>query len=276
MKEFRKSKPIRVLAKTFSIIEAVQDSPAPLTLKAISEQTAVNKSTASRILAHLETQRYVTRDAKGGYRVGEKLLQLGTRPASEVNLREAAQAPLRELWRITQETVNLGILDGLEVMYLDGLESPQSFRLVSSAGTRAIAYRTALGKAILAYLPAEEREAVITSFAFQPYTPHTIASAEQLRNELEHVRAKGYAIDDEESVIGVRCLAAPVLSPARTATAAVSISGPVARMADDKIEEFSRAARAAAREITERLRTIGQSRLPDRRFVQQRQCNHSA
>ena len=98
------------------------------------------------------------------------------------------------------------MLDGLEVVYLDCLESPQSFRLVANAGTRAVAYRTALGKAILAHLSAERRNAVIGSLVFQAFTPKTITSPESFRAELEKIRKRGCAIDDDESVLGVRCL----------------------------------------------------------------------
>jgi DNA-binding IclR family transcriptional regulator len=254
MKGPRKSKPVGVLTKTFRIIETLQGSASPLTLKEISEQTSIHKSTALRFLTHLETERYVTRDARGAYRVGDKLLQLGARSSFQVHLREAAQEPLRELWRITQETINLGILDGLEVVYLDCLESPQSFRLVANAGTRAAAYRTALGKAMLAHLAAERRNAVIESLVFRAFTPKTITSPEWFRAELEKIRKRGYAIDDEESVLGVRCLAAPVLNAEQEPIAALSISGPTARMTNGKLPEFAAAIRAAAREISSRLR----------------------
>lgn len=257
MKGPRKSKPVGVLTKTFRIIEALRNSGSPLTLKEISEQTAINKSTALRFLTHLETERYVTRDSRRGYSVGDKLRQLGARPTFHVNLLEAARAPLRELWRITQETVNLGVLEGLEVVYLDCLESPQSFRLVANAGTRAVAYRTALGKAMLAHLAAERRKTILESFVFQAFTPKTITSPERLRSELEKVRKRGYAIDEEESVIGVRCIAAPVLNAEEEAIAAVSISGPTARMTSDKLPEFAAAIRAAAQQISSRLRPAG-------------------
>ena len=96
MKGPKKSKPVGVLTKTFRIIETLQGSTLPLTLKEISDQTSINKSTALRFLSHLETERYVTRDARGAYSVGDKLLQLGARSTFQVQLREAAQEPLRE------------------------------------------------------------------------------------------------------------------------------------------------------------------------------------
>lgn len=250
----RRVKRVGVLTKTFRILDALQASPTPLTLTAISGQTGINKSTALRFLAHMESERYVARDARGGYTPGDKLQRPGARPPFEVNLRDAAQAPLRELWRTTQETVNLGVLDGQEVVYLDCLESPHSFRLVANAGTRAVAYRTGLGKAILAFLPAGRRKAIVDSLVFQAFTPKTITSAERFRSELEKVRERGYAIDDEESVVGVRCLAAPILNAEQEAIAAVSISGPTARMTNERLPEFAATIRAAAGQISARLR----------------------
>jgi IclR family acetate operon transcriptional repressor len=259
MKGPKKSKPIGVLTKTFRIIEELQAAPTPLSLKEISEQTSINKSTALRILAHLEIQGYVERDAHGGYRLAGLLLKLGTRSSFEVNLRDAAGPPLREVWRLTQETVNLGILDGLEVVYLDSLESPESFRLVASAGTRAMAYRTALGKAIMAHLPAEQADALINAFSYQPYTPKTVTSAAQLRKELARVRREGYAIDDEESVVGVRCLAVAVLNHEHRPIAGISISGPISRMSDARLAEFAAVIRTAAWQTAARYQTASSS-----------------
>lgn len=255
MKGPKKSKPIGVLTKTFRIIEDIQASPSPLTLKEISEQTSINKSTALRILAHLESQGYVERDERGGYRVAGLLGRLGKRSSIEVRLREAAAAPLREVWRITQETVNLGILDGLEVVYLDSIESPQSFRLVAASGTHAAAYRTALGKAMMAHLPTEQADVFINAFSYQSYTPKTITSAGELRADLARIRRRGYAMDDEESVLGVRCLAVAVLDHDHQPIAGISISGPISRMSNDRLEEFAAAIRAAAGQMAARYQT---------------------
>ncbi len=259
MKGSKKSKPIGVLTKTFRIIEYIQASPSPVTLKEISELTLINKSTALRILAHLENQGYVERDDRGGYRPAGRLGRLGRRSSLEVNLREAASAPLREVWRITQETVNLGILDGLEVVYLDSIESPQSFRLVAASGTHAAAYRTALGKAILAHVSPEQADTLVNSFSYQPYTPKTITSAGELREELARVRLRGYAIDDEESVLGVRCLAVAVLNDEHRPIAGISISGPISRMSNERLPEFAAAIRTAAVKIAESYQTADSS-----------------
>ncbi len=267
MKKLRKSKPIGVLTKTFRLLQEIQAAPANLT--ELSLRTRINKSTALRILAHLESEGYVARDAHGSYRAGGALLRLGVRTSFEIQLREAAQAPLRELWRVTQETVNLGLLDGLEVVYLESLESPQSFRLVANAGTRAAAYRTAIGKAVLACATPAEREAAVSAFTFRPYTPKTITTAARLQQELDQVIANGYAIDDEESLLGVRCLAVPIRGVDGQAVAGISISGPTSRITEDRLPDFAQALKTAAAAIASSAFSASlREPLPDRFLVQ--------
>lgn len=262
MKKPRKSRPVGVLTKTFHIIEVVQASATPLTLKEISEETAINKSTTLRFLTHLEKERYLARNSKGGYSVGAKLLQLGVRSVFQVNLMDVARVPLRELWRVTQETVNLGVLDAIEVVYLDCIESPQSFRLVSSPGARAVLYRTSLGKAILAHLPADRTQALLASLVFQPFTPNTITTVDGLRRELDKVREQGYAIDDEESVIGVRCFAVPILNQQQEAFAAISVSGPTIRMTPSQAPAVIAAIRDAVRLVSNRMEAVSPPQTP--------------
>ena len=168
------------------------------------------------------------RDEKGGYTLGAKLLQMGSDYNVQAPLREMARESLWELWRVTKETVNLAVLDGVEVVYIDCLESPHDFRLVSNGGMRAVLNRTALGKALLAFQPPEHRERLIKSLHFQAFTPHTLTSAEELSKELTPIRQSCYAVDNEESVLGLRCIAAPILDKRGNAVAAISISGPPA------------------------------------------------
>ena len=168
-------------------------------------------------------------------------------------LRERAREALWELWRVTQETVNLAVLDGLEVVYIDCLESPHDFRLVSNVGMRAVLYRTALGKAIVAFLPPEQRELLVKSLRFQAFTPHTLTSPEQLNRELNAIHKSAYAVDNEESVLGVRCIAAPIMDSKGIAVAAISISGPTSRITTQKTASLGNVVKATAREIALRI-----------------------
>ncbi|MGP8246942.1 MAG: IclR family transcriptional regulator [Bryobacteraceae bacterium] len=160
---------------------------------------------------------------------------------------------LWELWQATKESVNLGVLEGHDVVYLDCLESPHDFRLVAQVGTRAGFYRTALGKAIVAFLPQEERRGLLRSTRFDPFTPQTLTSEGALEEEFETIRQLGYAMDNEESQIGVRCIAAPILDGGRGPVAAVSISGPATRVTLDSVSKLSRALRTTVLEVSTRL-----------------------
>ena len=241
------------MTKTLRILDLLQESRSALSLQEIAGQAGINKSTACRLLAHLEAEKYLGRDDRGGYCLGQKLLRLGNHYHVQAPLRERARESLWELWRITQETVNLAVLDGLEVVYIDCLESPHDFRLVSNAGMRAVLYRTALGKAIVAFLPPEQRDLIVKSLRFQAFTPHTLTSVEQLSRELNTIGKNAYAVDNEESVLGLRCIAAPILNKKGIAVAAISISGPSSRITPQKTTALGTTVKAAAQEISERL-----------------------
>ena len=249
----RKTKPVGVLTKALRVVDLLQDSGSPLSLHEISIQAGINKSTALRLLAHLEGEKYLRRDERGGYSLGPKFLRLGSDYNVQAPLREMARESLWELWRVTQETVNLALLDGFDVVYIDCLESPHDLRLVSNVGMRAVLYRTALGKALLAFQPAEQCERLIKSLRFETFTPHTITSAFELDRELNSIRQSGFAVDNEESVVGLRCIAAPILDTREIAVAAISISGPTSRITPQKTPTLGEAVKAAAREVSGRI-----------------------
>ncbi len=245
MRRERKARPVGVLTKALQIMDLVRASSSPLTLHDINGVTGINKSTALRLLAHLETQQYLSRDVRGAYSSGPKLV--------EPRAQAAARRSLWELWQATGETANLGVLEGHDVLYLDCLESQNVFRLVAHIGTRAVFYRTSLGKAIVAFLPQEEQESFLKSTRFEPFTPNTITSRARLEEELGTIRKEGHAVDDEESVVGVRCVAAPILDSDGNAIAAVSIAGPASRGSEVRGKDLGAAVRATAQEISARL-----------------------
>ena len=253
MRRPRKTKPVGVLTKALRVVDLLQDSRSPLSLHDISIQAGINKSTALRLLAHLEGEKYLRRDERGAYSLGPKFLRLGSDYNVQAPLRETARESLWELWRISQETVNLAVLDGLDVVYIDCLESQHDLRLVSNVGMRAVLYRTALGKALLAFQPAERCERIIKSFRFEMFTPHTVTSAFELTRELNSIRESGFAVDNEESVLGLRCIAAPILDTREIAVAAISISGPTSRITPQKTPTLGEAVKAAAREVSAQI-----------------------
>lgn len=244
------SAPVGVLTKVLAIFELLDRSPNGLSLREIAEQSNINRTTAYRFLAHLEKVGYLVRDDGGAYLVGPRLVRLGSGSAYQSTIRSVSRSTLKHLWQESGETVNLGVRDGLEVIYLDVIESPHNFRLVSEVGMRRSLHCTGLGKAILAGQPDQLRDELLASMNFEKYTPHTITRSSALSAELRRIQARGYALDNEEAVLGACCVAAPIFDSSGYAVGGISISGPVTRMNHSRAEKISVALKAAAAEIS--------------------------
>lgn len=235
----------------FRILEAIQGSPSGLTLKPICDITGIHKSTAHRFLKHLEREGYLIRtQAAGAYMIGPRFSQMSARANPWTTLQAVARPILWELWKSTGETVNLAALDQGTVLYIDVFESPHEFRFSSRVGARRAVHATALGKALMAFIGEEQREQLLSGLKFEPMTPNSIINLVQLREELGLVMSQGYAIDDEEAVVGARCLAAPVLDAERNAVAAISVSGPVTRIGMDGVATLAQAIMTSASAIS--------------------------
>jgi len=248
-----KSAPVGVVTKVLRILETLHDAPSGLQLKAVAQQTAINKSTAYRFLAHLEHEGYVFRDASGAYAIGVRLARLASGMSYQTTLRKISRPVLQQLWRATGETVNLAVMDGREVLYLDVMESTHTFRLVSQVGIRRPLYCTALGKAMLAFIPEQELDYFFSGMSFERFTPHTIKNAQQLRKELALIRQRGFSIDNEEAYFGARCISAPVFDSSGKIAAGVSVSGPTTRVTREKVPAFAAAAKNAAAAVSKSL-----------------------
>jgi IclR family KDG regulon transcriptional repressor len=244
---------VGVLTKVLAIFELLDRSPNGLQLRYIAEQAQLNKSTAYRFLAHLEKAGYLVRDNTGAYLLGPRLARLGSGSTYQSTIRKVSRPILEELWRESGETVNLGALDGKEVLYLDVLESPHNFRLASRVGMRRPLHCTGLGKAILAWQPASFRDELLAVAKFEKLTIHSIAKPADLIAEIGRVQRRGYAIDDEEVELGARCVAAAVLDSSGSVVAGISVSGPVTRMSRTRTSEIAQAVKKAAQEISQHL-----------------------
>src|ERR1700751_3587072 len=242
--------PVGVISKVLRILEALQGSSGGLPLKAICDRTGIHKSTAHRFLKHLERERYLIHTEAGAYLIGPRLSQLSARGNHEATLQAVARPILWELWKSTQETVNLAVLDQGTVLYVDVIESPHEFRLSSRVGTRRSVHVTALGKALVAFLPKETRQTILDSITFQAATPKTIGNLVQFRLELEKICQQGYAVDDEEAVQGARCVSAPILNYKGAPIAAVSVSCPVTRVTPSLVSALAGAVTSAAGSIS--------------------------
>ncbi len=245
--------PVGVISKVLRILEAIQGTSSGLGLKATSELTGIHKSTAHRFLKHLERENYLISTEDGAYLIGPRFWQM----TAHVNYRAALQAVARpilwDLWKATQETVNLAVLDHETVLYADVIESPHEFRLASRVGARRPLHATGLGKALTAFLPEEKKQNILKAITFHPSTPKTIMNLVQFRQELQKIRRQGYAVDDEEAVMGARCVSAPILDAESLSIAAISVSGPVTRVTPNQVLALAGAITSAARAISVQL-----------------------
>jgi DNA-binding IclR family transcriptional regulator len=244
------SAPVGVISKVLKILEALQGPGSGLGLKAICDATGIHKSTAHRFLKHLEREGYLICTEAGTYLIGPRLAQMTARVNPQANLQAVARPVLWELWKSTQETVNLAVLDQNTVLYVEVMESPHEFRLSSRVGTRRPLHATALGKVLAAFLPDELRDSILSTISFQPSTQKTIMNMVQFRRELQKIQRQGYALDDEEAVPGARCVSAPVLDSKGEAVGAVSVSGPVTRLSLSQVPTLADAVTVAAGAIS--------------------------
>jgi len=205
---------------------------------------------AHRFLKYLEHRGYLIRTQSGAYLIGPKLSRMSAR-ANQIDALQAVARPvLWELWKSTGETVNLATLDQDTVLYVEVLESPHEFRFSSRVGARRSLHATALGKALTAFLPDDRKERILSGLKFELLTPNSIMNLVEFRQELEVVRRQGYAVDDEEACIGLRCIAAVVYNDCSEPLAAISVSGMTSRLTDDRLPAFGRIVREVADELT--------------------------
>ncbi|MFG3055905.1 IclR family transcriptional regulator [Kitasatospora sp. NPDC048239] len=204
----------------------------------LAESLGLNKSTVLRLTGPLLDEHLLDRDRETGwFRLGHGSLRLGQAYLSTLDLRSVAAEHLRRLQREAGETVHLTVWQAPGIVYLDKVEDETNVRMASRVGSRAPAYCTATGKAILAWLP-EEAVAEVVAAGLRPVTAWTIADETHLRADLARIRARGYSIDDRENEPEVRCVAAPIFDHTGEVTAALSVSGLTSRMTAARVRSL--------------------------------------
>jgi IclR family transcriptional regulator, KDG regulon repressor len=223
--------PIKVLTKTFAVLETLLEYKSPMSMSEISEKLNFYPSTVHRILDTLKYGGYVEQNPNNQkYQLGLKLIELGMAKINQIDLVKEARPFLKELAKNCNETVHLAILEDINVLYLAKEESSQTIRMISYVGRRGPLHCTALGKILLAFLPEEERNKLLDRLELFKLTENTITDRKQLETELNKIFQKGFAMDREENEKDVRCIAAPVKDYKGRVIAAVSISSPTYRV----------------------------------------------
>ena len=240
--------------RALEILEAVGQRPGGMTNSEISRKLEIPKSSASYILRVLERRGYLQREAESGrYRLGLSLLALARGVQAGQDVREVAVPILRQLADRCHMTAHLGVVDRGEAVYVERAEVPGLIQMATWPGRRTDAHSTSIGKSILAFLPDAEVEEIARTRGLARRTPKTITSLARLRRDLEAVRERGYAFDDEENNLGVRCVAAPIFEAAGRVVASINVVGTTGQVDEDVIPKLAETVRDAARRISQKL-----------------------
>jgi DNA-binding IclR family transcriptional regulator len=230
---------IQVIERMMALLDALASYPDPVSLKELATTTGLHPSTAHRILNDMVAKRFVDRSEPGTYRLGMRLLELGNIVKSRLNVREAALPYMQALHRKTQQTVNLSVRQGDEIVYIDRAFSERSgMQVVRAIGGRAPLHLTSIGKLFLSVDDAKLVRAYATRTGLAGNNKNSITDLPKLERELSLVRARGYARDNEELELGVRCMAAGVRDDAGRLIAGLSISAPADRLSDEWLDDL--------------------------------------
>ncbi len=242
--------PIQVADRLFLVLETLADTGA-VSLGFLCKKLNLNKSTTHRLLSSLIYMGYVKQDPENQkYDLSLKILSLSNKMLSRMDILEDLKPYLKKLSEETGETVHLVALDGLEAVYIFKEESYRnSIRMVSKVGNRIPLYCSGVGKAICADLPDSKIEELWNESSIQKLTPNTLTEYPRFMEKIKEIRKSGYALDDEENELGVRCIAVSIPDYRGRSKYAFSISAPVSRMSDKRVSEIAQVILAVKGEI---------------------------
>ena len=222
---------IQVIERMMRLLEVLSQHAEPVGLKAIAQASRLHPSTAHRILTSLVHDRMVERIDQGNYRLGIRLIELGNLVKGRISVREHALPFMRELHAATGEAVNLSVRRDDEIVYVERTSSGRALmRVVNIVGARAPLHITAVGKLFLLEDGAEGLRAYAQRTRLPQFTRNTLTSLTALEKELERIRRNGFAVDNEEAELGVRCIGAGVRDDTGALVAGLSVSAPAERM----------------------------------------------
>lgn len=236
----REKTAIQVIERMMNLLDVLAQQTDAVSLKELAQATSLHPSTAHRILNDMVVGRFVDRgEQAGSYRLGMRLLELGNLVKARLSVREAAIDPMRELHRRTGQTVNLSVRQGDEIVYVERAFSERSgMQVVRAIGGRAPLHLTSSGKLFLAHEDPRLVRSYVTRTGLGGHTRNSITDSVRLERELAQVRLRGFARDNEELELGVRCIAAAIRDDAANIVACLSLSAPSERMQDGWIDDL--------------------------------------
>ncbi len=246
---------VPALEKAFSILKMLADSRSGLSLQEIVRRSGLPKSSVHCILVTLQRQEYLYRnESTGRYMFGLKLFSLANTALSSLQLREQAVPHLYALMQQTRLTVHMAILEQNEAVLVAKVDAPGPFRLATWIGKRMELHCTGLGKALIAHLPEHRLTELLKEHGLPRHNENTLASVKRLREDLAKIAKCGYAIDDEEDEIGLRCIGVPIFDQTSSVIAAISIAGTTNQIDADNVDDLAQRAKSTAAVIS---RTLG-------------------
>ncbi len=229
---------IQSVTNALDLLEEFRGEDTELGVTELSKRLGLHKNNVFRLLATLESRGYIEQNkVTGNYRLGLRVLELGQVFIKHMGLLKMARPILEEIVERCQETAYLGLIRDDRVVYVDVVEATQPVRVISRVGVGLPVYCSAVGKAQIAFESEDEVDRILGEQVLKRYTDKTVSSWEELGRQLEEIRARGYAIDDEEFDDGIRCVGVPVRDYTRRVVAGISISGPAYRFTDQRMEE---------------------------------------
>ena len=254
---------VQSLIRGLTIIERLAEARDGITLTDLAQRVGLAPSTVHRLLKSLEKMRFVRQDSSGGrWHVGVQTFSVGNAFLYHRDFVEVSRPIMRRLMEVSGETANLAVLDDGEAVMLSQVQCGEMMRMLARLGGRAPLHASAVGKALLAALPEDQVAALLDRIGLARLAPNTVATPERLRAVLAEIRQRGYAVDDEEHAIGLRCVAATLHDEHAEPLAAISLSGPKERVTRERIDTLGRLVVDGTAEITAALG----GRLPDWRL----------
>jgi len=249
----RSSYQIKSIVKAFRLLEEIV-TKSEFGVSELSRLLETPKPTVHRLLSTLESLGYVRQDPKTmNYMANIKIFELGAEVLQKLNFVEIAKPVMTSLCEKTSETINLGVLDNVDVVCVHKVESKENLRSDQPIGTKVKAYQAAMGKVILAHLSSKERAQLFSKYGISISTPKSLKTVSAIEEELRKVRERGYAVDNEEGVSGVCCVGAPILDHNAKVIAGLSIAGPAPRIKDKNTEYLAKLVTEATAFISSRL-----------------------
>ena len=249
-----RSDQVQSLVRALTLLNRVAASDEGVTLTELAQQVGLSSSTAHRLLTTLEQERYVHFDPdRRLWSVGVQAFVTGSGFLKTRSLVGAARPHMRMLMEDSEETVNLAVEDQGEAIYLSQVECRQMMRAFARPGGRVPLHCSSVGKALLSAMPDAQLTKILHRHGLPRVTIKTLNTTAALRGDLAQARERGYAIDDEEHAVGLRCIAAVIFNENADPVAAVSLSGPMARIPDERIPLLGQLVRTRADAITSQL-----------------------